>query len=69
LDRSAHFLITKDLSPVIIFDPGLLSLGTRAFPLLEFFYNIGDLSITKAVTDPVTIYEYNAGSGKSFILP
>jgi hypothetical protein len=66
LDRSAHFLVTKDMSPVIIFDPGLLSLGTRAFPLLEIFYNIGDLKITKAVTDPVTVYEYKPASDQVF---
>jgi len=66
LDRSAHFLITKDFSPVIIFDPGLLSLGTRAFPLLEIFYNIGDLKLKKIEKNAITIYEYKPASNQVF---
>jgi len=66
LDRSAHFLITKDLSPVIIFDPGLLSLGTRALPLLQVFFNLDQLNIKVIQHEGITIYSYSPAPGQNF---
>jgi hypothetical protein len=66
LGRSAHFLISKDFSPVIIFDPGIVSLGTRALPLLNFFYNFDDLKIKTINKGSLNIYNYNPAPGQSF---
>jgi hypothetical protein len=66
LDRSAYFLITKDFSPVIIFDPGLLSLGTRALPLLQLFYNFDRMNIKVITKGDITIYNYRPAPGQDF---
>ncbi|MBN1699858.1 MAG: hypothetical protein JW881_20275 [Spirochaetales bacterium] len=58
LDVRADIMIAPDYSPVIVFNPGLLSLATRMFPILNFFFKFEGVNLNQIQKGRLTIYDY-----------
>jgi hypothetical protein len=58
LDVRADIMIAPDYSPVIVFNPGPLSLITRMFPILNFFFKFEGVNLNQIQKGKLTIYDY-----------
>jgi hypothetical protein len=68
LNIKASVMIDEEYSPTVILDPGLLSLVTRALPIINLVYRVEELDLKIIQKDTLTIYNFTPAPDQDLYL-